>query len=446
MKKVKAKPDGMPKQSRIDNLSHDGRGIARIDGKATFISGTLPGELVEFQYIRVKKDYDEGRLLTVIEPSLLRVEPECPHFNSCGGCSLQHISSKEQIYIKQEQLLDLLKRYGQTEPQSLIPVLTSYYWHYRNKARLSVRYVEKKQSALVGFRERNNPRYIADITQCPILHEKLDKDLVVLRNLIDSMEDKHCIAQIEVAAGDNEVALIFRNLNELSTEDALKIQRFADEHQYLIFLQPGGPDSVFRYYPVKDTDFLTYQLPDYQLTFQFHPTDFTQVNADLNQKMVSLALNLMELKSSDVVLDLFCGLGNFSLPMAKICSKVVGIEGSKTMVDRAYMNAKANKLLNADFCVANLNDTNEVSRVLQGTFNKVLLDPPRSGALELVNQIDAINPERIVYVSCNPITLARDTQILVHQKGYVLLKAGVMDMFPNTAHVESIALFEKANS
>lgn len=443
MRRFKSKPDTTPQRAQIVNLSHDGKGVARINGKATFIPGALPNELVEFQYTRVKKDFDEGRLLSIIEPSPLRVEPKCPHYQMCGGCSLQHMNEEEQIHFKQEQLLDLLSRFGHTSPQTVLPPLTSNHWNYRNKARLSVRFVEKKQSALVGFRERNNPRYITEISQCPVLNAKLDADIIHLRELIDAMVDKHCIAQIEVAAGDNEIALIFRNLTPLNPNDELRIKQFAEQYQYKIFLQPGGPDTVQLYYPENSSEYLTYELPDYQIIFRFHPTDFTQVNAPLNRKMVALALELMDLKSSDKVLDLFCGLGNFSLPMAKQCTKIIGVEGSKTMVDRAYMNAKANNLSNVEFYAANLDDVMEVNNLMQQSVNKVLIDPPRSGALEIVKQIDSINPERIVYVSCNPVTLARDTDILVNQKGYVLLKAGVMDMFPHTAHVESIALFEK---
>ena len=443
MKKNKSKPDATPQQAQIVNFSHDGKGIARIHGTATFIPGALPGELVEFQYLRIKKDFDEGKLLSVLEPSLLRVEPKCPHYLLCGACSLQHMSEEEQIHFKQEQLLDLLARYGHTKPQTVLAPLTSNHWNYRNKARLSVRFVEKKQTAMVGFRERNNPRYITEITQCPILNAKLDADIVPLRHLVDAMEDKHCIAQVEVAAGDTEIALIFRNMTPLSSNDELQIKQFAEKYQYKIFLQPGGPDTVACFYPTQANDFLSYELPEYNINFQFHPNDFTQVNAALNRSMVHLAIDLMNLKNSDMVLDLFCGLGNFSLPMAKFCSQVVGVEGSQTMVERAYMNAKANGIMNTDFYAANLDDVHEVKKLAQHSFNKILIDPPRSGALELVKQIDILNPERIVYVSCNPVTLARDTDILVNQKGYVLLKAGVMDMFPHTTHVESIALFEK---
>ena len=443
MKRGKSKFNSIVQTARVVTLSHDGKGIVRINGKTTFIQGALSNELVEFQYTKIKKDFDEGFLLNVSEPSSVRVEPKCPHYSMCGGCSLQHMEDQEQIYFKQDQLLDLLARYGHTKPQIVLPPLVASHWNYRNKARLSVRYVEKKQTSLVGFRERSNPRFITEISQCPILNAKIDTDIIPLRQLIDSFEDKYCIAQIEIAAGDDEIALIFRNLTPLNSTDELKIQQFAEDYKYKIFLQPGGPESVFCFYPPCSGEYLTYSLPDYQISFSFHPTDFTQINNALNRSMVALTLELMDIKCTDIVLDLFCGLGNFSLPMSKFCAKVIGVEGSKSMVERAYMNAKANSLDNVDFYVANLDDPNEIKKFVQHSCNKILIDPPRSGALALVKQIDTFNPERIVYVSCNPITLARDTDILVNQKGYVLIKAGVMDMFPHTAHVESIALFVK---
>lgn len=430
-------------QAEITHLSHDGRGIARIDGKATFIQGALPDELVTFQYTRVKKDFDEGKLVDVLRPAPLRVVPRCPHYTVCGGCSLQHIDEQEQIHLKQEHLLDLLSRYGHTKPQELLPPLKSAHWNYRNKARLSVRFVEKKQVAMVGFRERHNPRYITDISQCPILNAKVDADIVVLKQLVAQIEDKSSIAQIEVAAGDDEVALILRHLTPLSVQDEEIIRQFAQQHHYKIFLQPGGPETVHCFYPPQSSEYLTYRLPDYGISFQFHPTDFTQVNAALNRSMVALALSLMDLKRTDVVLDLFCGLGNFSLPMAQLCSKLVGIEGSSTMVERASMNAQANNIHHATFAAANLDDVAQVRALAKQAYNKMLLDPPRSGALAIVSNIESFNPERIVYVSCNPVTLARDIDVLVNQKGYVLVNAGVMDMFPHTAHVESIALLKR---
>lgn len=437
------KPDQTPANAAIEKLSNEGRGVARINGKATFIEGALPGESVLFTYTRKKKDYDEGRLLDILQPSPLRVEPKCPHYQLCGGCSLQHLSEQEQIHFKQEQLIDLLQRFARSEPQTIIPPLNASPWNYRNKARLSVRYVAKKDSVLVGFRERHSPRFITDITQCPVLNAKVDGDIIHLRALIESLDDKESIAQIELAAGDDAIALIFRNLNPMSFEDEAKLKTFAQEFEYVIYLQPAGPDSVHRIYPENGSEYLSYSLPQYNIRFEFHPNDFIQINGPLNRLMVTQALSLMDLQATDTVLDLFCGLGNFSLPMAKYCANVIGIEGSETMVERARRNAELNQLTNVQFFAANLDDVAKVAKVMRHPANKVLIDPPRSGAFEIVKQIETINPQRIVYVSCNPVTLARDADVLVNQKGYILQAAGVMDMFPHTAHVESMALFIK---
>lgn len=439
----KQRPSALPITTRVEKFSHDGRGIARIDGKTTFIQNALPDETVTFQYIRQKRDFDEGRVLSVVEPSVNRVEPRCPHYTLCGGCSLQHLEESAQIHEKQALLLDLLERIGHVQPETVLAPLTSELWHYRNKARLSVRYVEKKQMTLVGFREKNNPRYITEIEQCPVLNARVDAEIVNLRHMLDSFEASHSIAQIEVAAGDDDIALIFRNLEPLSSHDEEKLKVFADSTGFRIFLQPGGPNSVYLLYPQGTSDFLTYSLPQESIVFQFHPTDFTQVNAGLNRLMVQHALNLLALEPEDVVLDLFCGLGNFSLPMAKRCAKVIGVEGSDAMVLRAGMNARANGLVNTEFMCANLEDESALLGLKQHKFTKILLDPPRTGAMEIVKQIDKLKVNRIVYVSCNPATLARDADILVNQHGFRLVAAGVMDMFPHTAHVESIALFEK---
>ena len=432
-----------PVTAVIEKLSHDGRGIARIDGKTTFIDGALSGETIQFQYTVKKKDYDEGITLSVIEPSPQRVTPACPHYALCGGCSLQHLDGNAQIHEKQVLLLDSLSRIGHCQPETVLAPLTSALWGYRNKARLSVRYVEKKQSTLVGFREKKNPRYITEISTCSVLNPHVSAELVALRQLIDSFDDPHCIAQIEVAAGDTDIALIFRNLSTLTPDDDEKLRCFSQKTNFRIFLQPAGPDSVYLFYPESAGNFLTYQLPEHHITFQFLPTDFTQVNAELNRKMVTFALDLLELQSHDVVMDLFCGLGNFSLALAKRAAKVVGVEGSEAMVERAGMNAAVNGISNTEFFCANLDDPTALSGLPYYPFNKMLLDPPRTGAMEIVKQMDILNPQRIVYVSCNPATLARDADILVNQHGYHLLAAGVMDMFPHTAHVESIAVFEK---
>lgn len=427
----------------IESFSHDGRGIARIDGKTTFIQGALPGETVTFQYTRKKKDFDEGAAVEVISASSSRAEPRCPHYKMCGGCSLQHLNEETQIHVKQTLLLDMLQRIGHCTPEYVFEPLTSTSWNYRSKARLSVRYVEKKEAALVGFREKNNPRYIAEISQCPVLISKVDSQILNLRALIDSFDSPESIAQIEVSAGDDDVALIFRNLSDLSTNDEAKLREFGISSGFTLFLQPGGADSVALFYPESSDLYLHYALPHEGIEFKFHPTDFTQVNAELNRKMVQKAMDLMDLNADDVVLDLFCGLGNFSLPLAKRCKKVIGIEGSDAMVTRAQMNALGNGLGNTEFYCENLDKEDALASYNTQGVTKILIDPPRTGALEIVKQIDKLAPTRIVYVSCNPATLARDSDVLVNQHGYRLIAAGVMDMFPHTAHVESIALFEK---
>lgn len=437
------RPDQTPVTAVIEKFSHDGRGIARIEGKTTFIDGALPTETVTFQYTAKKSDYAEGTVISVLEPSAQRVEPHCPHYVMCGGCSLQHLDGQAQIHEKQALLLDILARVGHCQPEQVLPPLTSALWNYRNKARLSVRFVEKKQAALVGFREKKNPRYITEINQCPVLNKRVDEQLVHLRDLIDSLDDSHCIAQIEVAAGDTDIALIFRNLTALTPEDENKLREFGRSANFRIYLQPAGPDSVYLFYPERAEPYLSYSLPEHDVDFKFLPTDFTQVNAGLNRLMVTQALTMLELEPEDVVLDLFCGLGNFSLPLARRSKKVVGVEGSDAMVERASMNAQANGITNTEFFCANLEDESALTGLLQHKFNKILLDPPRTGALSIVKNMDKIKPECIVYVSCNPATLARDADILVNQHGYRMISAGVMDMFPHTSHVESIALFVK---
>ncbi|WP_058522770.1 23S rRNA (uracil(1939)-C(5))-methyltransferase RlmD [Legionella birminghamensis] len=427
----------------IEKFSHDGRGIARINGKTTFIDGALPEETVSFQYTRNKKDYDEGRLVEVITASAHRAKPRCDHYQLCGGCSLQHLDEKIQILEKQSLLLDMLQRIGHCQPDTILEPLSAGSWNYRNKARLSVRYVQKKQSTLVGFREKNNPRYITEISHCPVLHKKVDDNIQALRKLMDSLESPEKIAQIEVAAGDEEVALILRNLSPLSAQEEEQLRDFADVSGFIFYLQPGNSETVKRFYPESDDEFLHYELPDEGIHYQFHPTDFTQINPGLNRLMIGKALELLQLDKDDTVLDLFCGLGNFSLPIARRCRQVIGFEGSELMVRRASMNASLNQIDNVQFHAANLDEPNVLANFKLPTISKILIDPPRSGALEIMRQIDKLKPGRIVYVSCNPATLARDSDILVNQQGYHLKAAGVMDMFPHTSHVESIAMFEK---
>lgn len=445
MSKKKRQRQSLPVvTAKIDAFSHDGRGIARINGKATFVQGALPGETVTLQYTDIKRGYDQGLVVSVISPSAARVNPTCAHYEACGGCSLQHLNENTQIHEKQTLLLDTLRRIGHVHPDHILTPLISSSWHYRSKARLSVRYDEHKKQTLMGFRKKNNPQMITAIQECPVLHASVDKKLERLSQLINTLDTTRAIAQVEIAAGDDEVALIFRHLQPLTKDDQQKLCHFGQETGFKLFLQPKGPDSIHLLYPEQASQYLHYALPAESIRFRFYPTDFTQINTMLNRQMISLALELMALEADDVVLDLFCGLGNFSLPLARHCKAVIGIEGSDAMVERAKDNAKDNAIANTEFYCANLEDVNAIKHITSKKITKILLDPPRTGALTIVKQMDKLNPKRIVYVSCNPATLARDSDILVSQHGYHLKAAGVMDMFPHTAHVESIALFEKS--
>lgn len=427
----------------IEKLSHDGRGLARIDGKTTFIQGALPGETVVFQLLKQKPTFDEALTLSVTIPSSHRVTPKCAHFGVCGGCALQHMDSEAQLHAKHELFLDIMERIGHCKPEALLSPLAAEHWHYRDKARLSVHVDPKTHQVSLGFREKNNPKKVVNIQQCPILNQQIEAHLPALCHLIASLSRPHTIAQVEVAAADDAIALIFRHLKSLSPSDEKKLIEFSKTTQFRLFLQAGGPATVRLFYPKDVPETLTYALPSESLSFLFHPTDFTQINAGLNRLMIPSALSLLELKPDDVVLDLFCGLGNFSLPIARWAAQVVGIEGSEHMVLRATQNAVHNGLHNAVFLSADLEKEAIFERLKTYRFTKLLLDPPRTGAYAFVQQIEKINPSRIVYVSCNPATLARDADVLVHQKGYHMLKAGVMDMFPQSAHVESMVVFEK---
>lgn len=431
----------LTKSAYIENFSHDGRGIARIDGKTTFVEGALAEETVTFVYTKRKKDYDEGRVISVENQSPHRVTPECPHYEICGGCALQHLDGSQQIDLKQSLLLNLLEKYANTKPQIILNPLVADNWHYRNKARLSVRFVTKKDEVFIGFRERNNPRLIADIHNCLILNKNVAVSLDRLRSLIKSFSSPEIIAQIELAASDSEVVLIFRNLDSLTASDEEKLKEFSLETNFIIYLQPAGPASIYLFYPLSAPEFLTYSLPEFQVTFKFKPTDFTQVNSKINRQMVKQALDLLDLNGNDTVLDLFCGLGNFTLPIAKQCLSVFGVEVSDAMVSRAEMNARLNNINNASFMACDLEKNFKTILPKLKKANKLLLDPPRTGAFEVIKELGDLNIERIVYVSCNPATFARDADILVNKHGYKLVSVGVMDMFPNTAHVESIGLF-----
>lgn len=429
-------------KAAITKLSHDGRGIAHINGKITFIEGALPDEEVMFMYTQRRSKYDEGRVTEVLTASSMRAEPGCQHYHVCGGCNLQHLQPSDQLALKQAMLLEQLTHFGELSPEEVLPPLTGPLWEYRRKARLGVKYVAKKAAVLVGFREKDS-RFLADLTVCEVLHPSVGKKLLLLKQLIAGLEAYQQIPQIEVAIGDNATVLIVRHMVALSTADLGKLTEFAQQQQLQIFLQPGGMETVHPLWPTQP-DTLYYELPDFDLKLEFKPTDFTQVNAEINQRMVSYALDLLEVTPTDRVLDLFCGLGNFTLPLARRCKAVVGVEGDAGMVTRGYENARLNAIQNVDFYAADLSRDFSTASWAQQGFDKILLDPPRTGALEVIQHLSAFKARRIVYVSCNPATLARDAGVLAKQ-GYRLTKAGIMDMFPHTRHVESIAVFEYKN-
>jgi 23S rRNA (uracil1939-C5)-methyltransferase len=431
-----------PIRAEISSLSHDGRGIARINGKTTFIFGALPGEEVLFTYTRQHSKFDEGQVQQVLKAAPERVAPACPHFGVCGGCSLQHMQGDAQIRFKQEVLLEQLQHIGQVQPENILAPLTGPLWEYRHKGRLSVKYVYKKNKVLVGFRELD-ARFIADLQTCSVLHASIGKKIVLLSALIEKLETKEHIPQIEIAIGGTTTALIIRHLLPLTRIDEQHLREFAATHYMHIYLQAKGPDSISKFWPEDDYPFLTYELEKYQLTLQFRPTDFTQVNPIINQSMIEQALKLLDLKPTDTVLDLYCGLGNFTLPMARFSQKVIGVEGSMAMVEQACNNASTNKIQNVEFYCADLMANDYNAPWAQQKYDKILLDPPRTGARELIEYMPNFQAKRIVYVSCNPATLARDAGELIKQ-GYRLKAVGVMDMFPHTSHVESIACFESS--
>lgn len=436
--KMKARP---PVELTIEGLSHEGRGLARLDGKFLFVEGALPGETVRATYVATHKKYDELRTAEVLSASAERVEPPCPHFSICGGCSLQHMARPAQIAFKQGVLAEQLRHFGGIEPAGWLEPLVDPEPAYRRKARLGVKYVIKKEALLVGFREKQS-NFLADIQDCHVLDTRISSQLLALRALIRRLAGFDQIPQIEVAAGDDEVALVFRHMAPLPPEDVQALVDFSRERGWQLYLQPGGVDSVHRVWPEQGPDRLHYALPDFGLKLAFHPMDFTQVNAGINRRMVKLALDLLDPQPGERVLDLFSGLGNFTLPLATRAGEVIGVEGSQAMADRGLENARANGLGNVSFHAQDLTaDFSGQPWARQG-FDRLLIDPPRSGAEEVVRYLPKFGAKRVVYVSCNPATLARDAGLL-REAGYRLTLAGVMDMFPHTTHVESIAVFEK---
>jgi 23S rRNA (uracil1939-C5)-methyltransferase len=426
----------------IESLTNDSRGVAHHEGKAVFVEGGLPGEVVLCQTIKRTSKYDDAKVIDVIEASEDRVQPRCSAAGVCGGCSLQHMSESSQIHAKQEVMLDNLRQIGKVEPLTVLPPLQSDHWNYRRKARLGVKFVPKKGGVLVGFREKQSG-YLAVMDSCEVLDERFSQLIMPLRELIGKISIAKRIPQIEIAAGDNSAVLVFRHLEPLSEKDQEHLKAFAIQHDLSLMLQPAGPDSIQALYP-ETQGLLEYRLDDWDVSIRFRPTDFTQVNASINQLMVSRALKLLAAEENDEVLDLFCGVGNFTLPLARVCRQVTGIEGDSVLVNMARENAEHNKINNTEFITADLYDTPLDGSWLHRKWDRILLDPPRSGAMEVIERLPELKPKRIVYVSCNPATLARDADLLVNKHGFKLIAAGVMDMFPHTKHVESIAVFESA--
>lgn len=428
---------------RIDDLSHDGRGVATQDEKKVFIHGALPGETVEARLTDRKRRYDEGETLRVLEPSPHRIEPRCPHFGQCGGCSLQHLAPERQIEAKQRTLEQNLVRIGKVEPETLWPPLTGPLWGYRRKARLSVRYVAKKGRVLVGFRERYG-RFVADLRECHVLDPRVADQLAPLAELIHGMEARSVIPQIEVACGDGAGALVFRHMEPLSEDDLERLRGFESSSGLAVLLQPGGPATIHALTPPAPE--LLFGFPGLGLELAFGPSDFVQVNGEMNRRMVARTLELLDPGPGERVLDLFCGLGNFTLPIATRAGEVVGVEGDAELVRKGTENARRNGLENVRFHAADLAVDPGAAPWLRGGYDKVLLDPPRSGAEFILDHVAASGATRLVYVSCHPASLARDAGVLVHTHGFHLRGAGVMDMFPHTGHVESIALFERGSA
>jgi len=455
--------------AEVVGLTHEGEGIVR-SGKTVFVAGAIPGEKVCFERTRRHRQHDEGRLVQVLRPSAERVVPRCTHFGVCGGCALQHLAPKAQLTLKEQELRENLARVARVEPRAWLPPLRGPVWGYRRRARLGAKYVSKKGRVVVGFRERMAP-YVADLTHCEVLAPPVGELIQPLAQLLDALDIRAQVPQIEVAVADNATALVLRVLQTPSNDDLRKLRGFARRHAVRIYLQSGGLASVrelsaeeaeasaaapqvgeavgVAFVPMaaaaRAGEPLRYGLPRFALELEFAPTDFVQVNGAVNQALVARAVELLAPTSTSVVLDLYCGLGNFTLALAKSAGRVVGVEGEAVLVERARHNARRNGIANVEFHLGDLSKPKELPGAwLRGPYSHVLLDPPRAGAAaEMLAAVTRLAPERVLYVSCHPGSLARDLAILAHEHGFILEAAGVIDMFPHTAHVESMALLRR---
>lgn len=435
---------GADELASVTALTHEGEGVVR-GGKTAFVAGALPGESIRFRRTRRHRQHDDGELLEVIEPSAARVAPKCRHFGTCGGCALQHLSPEAQLATKQTELRESFERLARITPQEWLEPLQGPLWSYRRRARLGAKYVIKKGRVVVGFRERLAP-YVAELERCEVLSPPVGAMVAALAGLITQLSIRERLPQIEVAVADNAVALVLRVLEPPTPEDRGKLLEFAQAHGVRFYLQTKGLDSVR---PLADEPVppLIYRLPRFDLELEFAPTDFVQINGAVNELLVSRAVQLLGADADSTVLDLYCGLGNFTLALATVARHVVGIEGDRGLVARACGNARRNNIHNAEFHVADLSRAVErATPWMQHPFTHVMMDPPRAGAREILPSIAALAPRSLLYISCHPGSLARDVGILVHEHGFVVRAAGVVDMFPHTGHVESIALLEPARA
>jgi 23S rRNA (uracil1939-C5)-methyltransferase len=427
----------------VAGLSHEGDGVVR-NGKTVFVAGALPGEVIRFRRVRQHRQHDEGELLEVLEPSAARVQPKCAHFGVCGGCALQHLAPEGQLAVRQNELRDALERIADVRPRTWLEPLRGPEWNYRRRARLGARYVARKNRVLVGFRERAST-FIAALERCEVLAPPVGELLGPLSELLTSLSIRDRVPQIEVAVTGEATALVLRALRTPSAEDEGRLREFARAHAVRWYVQEGGPDSLRALDGERRCDDLSYRLAEFDLTLRFAPTDFVQVNGAINRALVSRAVQLLQLTPDSRVLDLFCGLGNFTLALARVAACAAGFEGDGALVERARCNARDNGLGNVTFHQRDLAAplAGDAS-LLEHGFTHVLLDPPRAGALAVLPAIAQLAPQRVLYVSCHPGSLARDLKLLVHEHGFVLEAAGIIDMFPHTTHVEALAVLEPA--
>ena len=428
--------------AHIESLDQEGRGVGRIEGKVIFIDGALPGEKVTYRTTRSKASYEIGKLDQILKASPMRTQPQCPHFGVCGGCALQHMDIAAQVAAKQRMLEDDLWHISKVKPETMLPPIYGPAWGYRHKARLRARFVPMKGRVLVGFHEKASS-YVAVMHECHVLPPHISALIVPLQDLLAKLSIKDRMPQVEVAVGEHVSVLVFRVLDPITPEDEPLIREFADTYGVQVWLQSKGPETAKPFHPLEAPG-LSYSLPEYDLVYPFKPLEFTQVNPQINRVLIRRAMRLLDPQPGERIADFFCGLGNFALPIARMGATVLGMEGSAALVQRAKEGAERNGLAHAvEFREADLFEKTADSLAALGHFDKWLIDPPRDGAMELIKAIEEKTaPQRIVYVSCNPATLARDSGLLVH-KGYRVVAAGVVNMFPHTAHVESIALFEK---